>query len=301
MAGSALVRALEPVRAELVVRSSTELDLRNQAATNEFFQAERPEIVLFAAGRVGGIQANVNAPAEFMYDNLMMAANAIHSAYEAGCERFVYLGSTCVYPRMAEQPMRESALLTGELEPTNEGYAVAKIAGLKLCQMYRRQYGVLFHSLMPTNMYGPGDNYHPEHSHVLAGLLRRIHEAKVAGKPEVTIWGTGSPLREFLHVDDMASAVLHVASLDDPPDWVNVGSGEEVSILDLAKMIAGVVGFAGEIKTDTSRPDGTPRKLTELSLLRSTGWQPRISLREGLERTYQAFLEEHASGLVRCA
>jgi GDP-L-fucose synthase len=257
--------------------------------------------VLFAAGRVGGIQANVNAPAEFMYDNLMMAANAIHSAYEAGCERFVYLGSTCVYPRLAEQPMRESALLTGELEPTNEGYAVAKIAGLKLCQMYRRQYGVLFHSVMPTNMYGPGDNYHPEHSHVLAGLLRRIHEAKVEGKPEVTIWGTGSPLREFLHVDDMASAVLHVASLGEPPDWVNVGSGEEVSILDLAKMIAGVVGFVGEIRTDTTRADGTPRKLTDLSLLRSTGWRPTISLRSGLEQTFQNFLKEHANGLLRCA
>jgi GDP-L-fucose synthase len=301
MAGSALLRALEPVSAELVVRTSAELDLRNQAATNEFFHAERPEIVLFAAGRVGGIQANVNSPAEFMYDNLAMAANAIHSAYEAGCARFVYLGSTCVYPRMAEQPMRESALLTGELERTNEGYAVAKIAGLKLCQMYRRQYGVLFHSLMPTNMYGPGDNYHPEHSHVLAGLLRRIHEAKVEGKPEVTIWGTGSPLREFLHVDDMASAVLHVASLDEPPDWVNVGSGEEVSILDLAKMIAGVVGFAGEIRTDTTRADGTPRKLTDRSLLQSTGWRPTISLRSGLEQTVQIFLKEHANGLLRCA
>ena len=234
------MRALEPLDVELVVRSSGELDLRNQAATNEFFRTERPEIVLFAAGKVGGIQANVNSPAEFMYDNLVMAANAIHAAYEAGCERFVYLGSTCVYPRMAEQPMPESALLTGELESTNEGYAVAKIAGLKLCQMYRRQYGVLFHSLMPTNMYGPGDNYHPDHSHVLAGLLRRFHEAKVEGKPAVTIWGTGSPLREFLHVDDMASAVLHVAALDNPPDWVNVGSGEEVSILELARMIAEV-------------------------------------------------------------
>jgi GDP-L-fucose synthase len=301
MAGSALVRSLEPVGAELVVRTSGELDLRKQAATNEFFQAERPEVVLFAAGRVGGIGANVSAPAEFMYDNLVMAANAIHAAYEAGCERFVYLGSTCVYPRMAEQPMRESALLTSELESTNEGYAIAKIAGLKLCQKYRQQYGVLFHSLMPTNMYGPGDNYHPDHSHVLGGMLRRFHEAKVEGKPSATIWGTGRPLREFLHVDDMASAVLHVATLDNPPDWVNVGSGEEVSILELAQMIAEVVGFTGEIKTDTSRPDGTPRKLTELSLLRSTGWQPQISLSEGLKRTYQTFLEEHGNGLMRCA
>jgi GDP-L-fucose synthase len=299
MAGSALVRALEPVSAELVVRSSTELDLRNQAATNEFFQAERPEIVLFAAGRVGGIQANVNAPAEFMYDNLAMAANAIHSAYESACERFVYLGSTCVYPRLAEQPMRESALLTSELESTNEGYAIAKIAGLKLCQMYRRQYGVLFHSVMPTNMYGPGDNYHPSRSHVLASLLRRFHDAKEERNPTVTIWGTGRPLREFLHVDDLASAVLHVAALNNPPDVINIGSGDEVSIWDLARMIADVVGFTGDILTDATHPDGTPRKLADSSLLRSTGWRPQIPLRQGLERTYQTFLEEREFGLMR--
>lgn len=301
MAGSALLRALAPLDVELVVRSSGELDLRNQAATSEFFHAKRPEIVLFAAGRVGGIQVNVSAPAEFMYDNLVMAANAIHAAYKAGCERFVFLGSTCIYPRMADQPMRESALLTGELEPTNEGYALAKIAGLKLCQTYRRQYGVLFHSLMPTNMYGPGDNYHPDHSHVLAGLLRRFHEAKVEGMPAVTIWGTGRPLREFVHVDDMAWAVLHVASLDNPPDWVNVGSGEEVSILELARMVADVVGFTGEIQTDSTRPDGIPRKLADSAHLRATGWRPRVSLHEGLRQTYEMFLRDRELGLVRCA
>ena len=299
MVGAALVRALQPLNAALILRSSLELDLRNQAATNEFFQTERPEIVLFAAGKVGGIQANASAPAEFLYDNLVMAANAIHAAYEVGCARFVFLGSTCIYPRMAPQPMAESALLSGELEPTNEGYALAKIAGLKLCQLYRRQFGVLFHSVMPTNMYGPGDNYHPDHSHALASLLRRFHEAKEEGKKTVTIWGTGSPLREFLHVEDLASAVLHVAALDDPPDWVNVGSGEEVSILELARMIAEVVGFTGQISTDPTQPDGAPRKLTDFSLLRSTGWQPKIALPEGLKQTYRTFLHECDYGLMR--
>jgi GDP-L-fucose synthase len=294
MVGTALMRALQPLKANLLVRASSELDLRNQSAVHAFFQCERPEVVLFAAARVGGIQANVNAPVEFLYDNLIMAANSIHAAYEAGCERFVFLGSTCVYPRMAPQPMTESSLLTGELEPTNEGYSLAKIAGLKLCQMVRRQYGALFHSVMPTNLYGPGDNYHPEHSHVLAGLLRRFHEAKEEGKPAVTIWGTGRPLREFLHVDDLASAVLHISALDNPPDWVNVGSGEEVSILELARQIADVVGFSGEIHMDPTRPDGIPRKLADSSLLRSTGWRPRITLDDGLRQSYESFLRERA-------
>ena len=299
MVGGALLRALAPSGAELVTRTSAELDLRDQAATREFFASERPEIVLFAAAKVGGIQANASAPAEFLYDNVAMATNAIQAAYEAGCERFVFLGSMCVYPRLAPQPMAESALLTSELEPTNEGYALAKIVGLKMCQFYRRQHGVLFHSLMPTNLYGPGDNYDVDHAHVIPSFIRRFHEAKKEGQRSVVIWGSGRPLREFLHVDDLASAVLHLASLEDPPDWVNVGSGDEVSILELARMVAEVVGFPGEIVTDPSRPDGTPRKLADFSLLRSTGWQPRISLREGLRQTYEAFLSERERGLVR--
>ena len=299
MVGSALVRALAPLGAELIARSFAELDLRDQAATAAFFQAQRPEIVLFAAARVGGIQANISAPAEFLYDNLATATHAIQAAYEAGCKRFVFLGSTCVYPRLAPQPIPETALLTGELEPTNEGYALAKIAGLKLCQFYRGQYGVLFHSLMPSNVYGPGDNYHPERAHVVASMIRKFHEAKEAGDASVEIWGTGRPLRELVHVDDLAAAVLHAATLADPPDWMNVGSGEEVSILELAHLVAETVGFGGEIRTDPSRPDGTPRKAANASLLRSTGWQPRIGLREGLKQTYEAFLHEREQGLLR--
>jgi GDP-L-fucose synthase len=299
MVGSALVRALMPLGAELVTRSSAELDLRDQAATRAFFQAERPQVVLFAAAKVGGIQANIAAPAEFLYDNIAMAASAIHAAYESSCERFVYLGSTCVYPRLASQPMVESSLLTGPLEPTNEGYALAKIAGLKLCQTYRQQYGVLFHSLMPSNLYGPGDNYHPERAHVVASLIRRFHEAKERGDDSVTIWGTGRAMREFLHVDDAAAATLHAASLAGPPDWMNVGASEEVSILELARMIAEVVGFAGQLRTDPSKPDGTPRKAADSSLLRSTGWQPRISLGEGLRQTYHTFLHDLQRGTLR--
>jgi GDP-L-fucose synthase len=273
--------------------------LRDQAATAEFFWTERPEIVLFAAAKVGGIQANISAPDEFLYDNLAMATHAVRGAYEAGCQRFVFLSSTCVYPRLAAQPMPETALLTGELEPTNEGYAVAKIAGMKLCQLYRRQYGVVFHSLVPSNLYGPGDHYHAERAHVVASLLRRFHEAKADGGTSVAIWGSGRPMREFLHVDDLASAVLHAATLPDPPDWMNVGSGEEVSVLELAHLVAEVVGFRGEIRTDPSRPDGTPRKAADFSLLRSTGWEPRISLADGLRQTYAAFLSERERGRLR--
>jgi GDP-L-fucose synthase len=299
MVGSAILRALEPLDARLITRASVELDLRNQSATEDFFRNERPEIVLFAAAKVGGIQANAVAPAEFLYENLAMATHAIQAAYEFGTQRFVFLGSTCIYPRLAPQPMPESALLTGELETTNEGYALAKIAGLKLCQMYRRQYGVLFHSMMPTNLYGPGDNYHPDRAHVLPALIRRFHEARLQQKPEVVIWGSGRALREFLYVDDLASAVLFMASLENPPDWVNVGSGQEISILDLARLVAEVVGYRGRIVTDRTRPDGTPRKLTDVTLITSLGWRPRISLREGLIETYAAFLAEQQSGLLR--
>jgi GDP-L-fucose synthase len=292
MVGSALIRALRPHGAELITRSSAGLDLRNQSATEAFFQEERPQVVLFAAAKVGGIQANIAAQADFLYDNVTMAANAIHSAFETGCKRFVYLGSTCVYPRLAPQPMVESSLLTGPLEPTNEGYALAKIAGLKLCQMYRHQHGVVFHSLMPSNLYGPGDNYHSERSHVVASLIRRFHEAKEQRAESVTIWGTGRAIREFLHVDDAAAATLHAAALENPPDWMNVGASEEVSILELATLVAEVVGFSGVILTDPSNPDGTPRKAADSSLIRSTGWQPRISLRDGLVQTYQSFLSD---------
>ena len=292
MVGKALLRALSPVGVDLITRTSAELDLRNQADAEEFFRTARPEIVLFAAGKVGGIQASASAPAEFLYDNLSMAMHAIHAAHKSGVERFVYVSSTCIYPRLAPQPIPESSLLTGELEPTNEAYALAKIAGLKLCQFYRRQYGDMFHSLVPTNLYGPGDHYHPDHAHVLPAFIRRFHEAKQQQQPAVAIWGTGRARREFLHVDDLASAVLHMASLDDPPNWVNVGSGEEVAIVELAQLVAEVVGFTGDIVMDASRPEGTPRKLADSSRLRSTGWRPRHPLRDGLRQTYQDFLRE---------
>lgn len=298
--GSAIVRALREIGCDdLVLRSSAELDLRNQADTQDFFRDEKIDLVFFAAGRVGGIHVNDAHPAEFLYDNLMMAANAIHAAYQHKVKRFLFLGSTCIYPRLAPQPIPESALLTSELESTNEGYALAKIVGLKLCQYYRHQYGVLYHSAMPTNLYGPGDNYHPENSHVLPALLRRFHEAKLAKANEVMIWGTGTPRREFLHVNDLAAALIHLMILENPPDWVNAGSGEEVSILQLAQMIAETVGFDGKVTTDPSRPDGTPRKLCDNSLLRSTGWQPRIHLREGLKDAYQHFLAENEQMILR--
>lgn len=300
MVGSALMRALAPLGTKLLTRSSRELDLRNQRATADFFRNERPEIVLFAAAKVGGIQANSTYPAEFLYDNLTMASNTIQAAFESRTERFVFLGSICIYPRLAAQPISESAVLTGELEPTNEGYALAKIIGLKLCQLYRREHGVLFHSLMPSNLYGPGDNYHPDRSHVLPALIHRIHQAKSAGLESVAIWGTGAARREFLHVDDLARAVLHLTTIDNPPDWVNVGSGDEVTILELASLIAKVVGFEGKIITDPSRPDGTPRKLADISLITSTGWGPRISLHDGLAQTYQDYLSHAATGQLRC-
>lgn len=300
MVGKAVVRRLsEDGYTNLMLRRRSELDLTNQAAVNEFFEQERPEVVIFAAAKVGGIHANNTYPAEFIYLNMMMAANAIHAAHVNNVTRFLFLGSTCIYPRLAEQPISEASMLTSALEPTNEAYAVAKIAGVKLCEFYRRQYGVTFHSAMPTNLYGPGDNYHPEHSHVLPGLLRRFHEAAEQDLPSVNIWGSGTPLREFLHVDDLASAILHLLKLDDPPDLVNVGSGEEISILDLAKAVAETVGFNGEIALDPSKPDGTPRKLSDTSLIRSTGWASEISLCDGLKSAYTAFLAEAGSDSLR--
>ena len=300
MVGKAVTRKLAALGAErLVLRTSSELDLRCQAATEDMFARERPDVVVFSAARVGGIHANMTYPANFIYDNLAMATNAIHAAYEHGCERFLFLGSTCIYPGQAPQPMAESCLLTSPLEQTNEAYAIAKIAGLKMCQFYRQQYGVLFHSAMPTNLYGPGDNYHPENSHVMPALIRRFHEAKEQGLTEVTIWGTGRPRREFLHVDDLANAVVHLLELSDPPDLVNVGTGEDISIHELAQLVAEVVGYRGKIINDPSKPDGTLLKRTDTALLNRLGWHPQIGLREGLAQTYQDFLSEVESELVR--
>lgn len=300
MVGSALVRL---VRArgdgELLLRDRAQLDLRDAAAVDRFFAAERPEVVIVAAARVGGIEANRTCPVEFLEDNLAIALNVIRSAFRHDTARLLFLGSSCIYPREAPQPIPEEALLTGPLEPTNEAYALAKIAGLKLCQYYRRQYGRLFHSVMPTNLYGPGDYYHPERAHVIPALLRRFHEAREAGRPQVVLWGTGTPRREFLHVDDLAAACLHLLELPDPPDWINVGTGTDLTIRELAELIREVTGYTGEMVFDTTRPDGTPRKLLDVSRLRATGWTPRIPLREGLIATYQDFLAARAAGTLR--
>ncbi len=313
MVGGAILRRLEARREagepiEIVTRSHSELDLASQAAVRDFMQTERPDVVILAAAKVGGILANDTFPAEFIYDNLMIEANVIHQAFAAGVTRLLQLGSSCIYPREAAQPMSEEALLTGPLEPTNEPYAIAKIAGIKLCESYNRQYGVDYRSVMPTNLYGPGDNFHPEKSHVLPALMRRFHEAAQEGLDEVVIWGTGRPRREFLHVDDMAEASLFV--LDLAPDTyaantrpmlshINVGCGEDVSIMDLAGMIAEVTGFEGRITCDPSKPDGTPRKLMDVSRLSRMGWRARIPLRDGLRDTYAWFLDRSAKGDLR--
>ncbi len=300
MVGSALVRALQQRGQKQIITARRDVvDLTRQHAVEAFFAAEKPDIVIVAAAKVGGILANSTYPAEFMYENLMIAANVVHAAYRAGVKRLLFLGSSCIYPREAAQPMMEDCLLTGPLEKTNEAYAMAKIAGLKLCQHYRAQYGALFHSAMPTNLYGPGDNYHPENSHVIPGLIRRFHDAKTRGASEVTIWGTGTPRREFLHVDDLASACIHLLALESPPDWVNVGSGQEVTIRELAEHIQKVVGFTGRLNFDTSKPDGTPRKLLDVHLLNSMGWQAATPLREGLAAAYADFETASAAAEVR--
>ena len=300
MVGSAVCRRLlRETGCRLITRSRSELDLENAVAVQEFFEAEKPEAVVFAAARVGGIHANKTYPVEFLVENLNAQLATINAAYHSGVKRFLFLGSTCIYPRMAAQPIKEDQLLASPLEPTNEAYALAKICGLKLCQYYRREYGVLFHSAMPTNLYGPGDNYHPANCHVLPALLRRLHDAKQSGAPNITIWGTGSPRREFLYVDDLADALVHLLKIDDPPDWVNVGMGEDLSILELTHLIAQEVGYNGPIMTDTSQPDGTPRKLTDISLIKSTGWHPTTTLRDGVKLTYAAFLNELSQGTLR--
>ncbi|MBN2068139.1 MAG: GDP-L-fucose synthase [Opitutales bacterium] len=290
MVGSAIVRCLRQAGYEhIITRTHAELDLTRQAEVEAFYTAEKPDVAIIAAARVGGIHANSTYPAQFIYDNLAIAQNTIDGAYRAGVARVFFLGSSCIYPKHAPQPMPESCLLTSELEPTNEAYAIAKIAGLKLCQHYRTQYGVCYHSAMPTNLYGPGDNYHPENSHVLPALIRRFHEAKAQQLPSVTIWGTGTPRREFLHVDDLASACLVLLQAENPPHWANVGTGEDLQIRELAALVADVVGYTGEILTDPSKPDGTPQKLLDVSLLKSLGWKPQLDLREGILNAYNDF------------
>lgn len=299
MVGSAIVRHLQGWGITPIVRTRSELDLTNQAAVYAFIQSERPEAVVLAAAKVGGIHANNTYPAEFIYENLAIQGNVIHAAYKAGVRRLLFLGSSCIYPRAAPQPMREDVLLSGPLEPTNEPYAIAKIAGIKLCESYNRQYGTDYRSVMPTNLYGPGDNFHPENAHVLPALLCRFLEAVERGAKEVVIWGSGTPRREFLHVDDMAEACLFVMGLSEKTyrshtepmlGHLNVGWGEDVSIAELAYMIAEVTGFQGSISFDTTRPDGPPRKLLDVSRLNEIGWKARIPLRQGLEQTYQWLL-----------
>jgi len=301
MVGAALVRRFErEPGVSLVLKSRRDgLDLTDQASVRAFYAAGKPDVALIAAAKVGGIFANQAYPAEFLYENLAIAANCIHGAHAAGVRRVLFLGSSCIYPKHAPQPMPEDSLLTSALEPTNEAYAIAKIAGLKLAQSYRRQYGVLYHSAMPTNLYGPADNYHPQNSHVLPALIRRFHEAKEAGRDEVVAWGTGAPRREFLHVDDLADACAFLLRLENPPDWINVGTGTDVSIRELTELVAEVVGFTGRIAWDTSKPDGTPRKLMDVSRLTALGWRARIGLREGVQRTYASFVAEKAAGTLR--
>jgi GDP-L-fucose synthase len=291
LVGSAIVRELKSQGFQnLVLRGSTELDLRDQSATASFFEAERPAYVFLAAAKVGGIVANSSFPADFIYDNLMIQNNVIHSAHLNGVTKLLLLGSSCIYPRLAPQPISEEALLTGPLEPTNEPYAIAKIAGIKMCQSYNRQYGTRFICAMPTNLYGPNDNFDLTTSHVLPALMRKFHEAKVSGAPSVTVWGSGTPYREFIHVDDVAQASLFLMERYEGWDPVNVGSGQELTIASLAQKIGQVVGFAGEVLFDTSKPDGTPRKLCDVSKIHALGWRHRIDLDEGLRDTYAWYL-----------
>jgi GDP-L-fucose synthase len=300
MVGSAIVRKLQALGcSNIVTRSRSELDLVQQNDVREFFVQEQIDQVYMAAAKVGGILANNTYPADFIYENLMVETNVIHEAWRAGVKKLLFLGSSCIYPRMAPQPMAEDVLLTGTLEATNEPYAIAKIAGVKLCESYNRQYGTDYRSVMPTNLYGPGDNYHPENSHVIPGLLRRFHEAKQSASPEVLIWGTGAPMREFLYVDDMAEACLHIMELDNETyarntqpmlSHINIGTGEDLAIRDLAKAIGDVVGYRGRIVFDTSKPDGTPRKLMDVRRMKSLGWRPKVGLRDGLALAYADFL-----------
>lgn len=305
MVGSAIVRQLEARQdCEIITRARQSLDLTNQSAVNAFFEASHIDQVYLAAAKVGGIHANNTYPAEFLYENLMIEANLIHAAHMSGVKKLLFLGSSCIYPKLAPQPMTEDALLTGQLEPTNEPYAIAKIAGIKLCESYNRQYGCDYRSVMPTNLYGPFDNFHPENSHVIPALLRRFHEAKLASAPVVTVWGSGNPMREFLHVDDMAGACLHVMALDrDVYDantqpmlsQINVGTGQDCTIRELAETIAEVTGYQGDLAFDATKPDGTPRKLMDVSRLNALGWTANIGLRDGLKDAYDWFVDNAAA------
>jgi GDP-L-fucose synthase len=290
MVGSALVRRLASENVNLLTATRSEADLRDQAAVNRWFAVSRPQVVFLAAAKVGGIVANNTLRAEFLYDNLAIATNVIHAAHVHGVEKLMFLGSSCIYPKLAPQPLREESVLTGPLEPTNEPYAIAKIAGIKMVEAYRSQYGSDFISVMPTNLYGPGDNYHPELSHVVAALIRRFHEAKVSGAKNVVVWGTGTPRREFLYVDDMADACVHLMKTYSSAELINIGTGEDITIAEFARVVAEIVGYSGEISFDTTRPDGTPRKLLDVSRLAKLGWRATTSLHDGLTRAYVAYL-----------
>jgi GDP-L-fucose synthase len=292
MVGGALVRRLQQESVELLTVGRSEVDLRDQAAVNRWFAKARPQAVFLAAAKVGGIHANNTLRGEFIYENLIIAANIIHAAHVNGAEKLMFLGSSCIYPKLAPQPLREDSLLTGLLEPTNEPYAIAKIAGIKMVDAYRSQYGSDFINVMPTNLYGPGDNYHPEYSHVVAALIRRFHEAKASGAPNVVVWGTGTPRREFLYVDDLADACVHLMKTYSDTELVNIGTGEDITIAEFARVVAAAVGYTGEISFDPSRPDGTPRKWLDIGRLARLGWRARTSLEDGIRLAYQAFLSE---------
>ena len=295
MVGSAIVRKLKELGHEnFILKTSSELDLRDSSAVDLFFEKEKPQLVFLAAAKVGGILANMKFPADFLFDNLAISSNVIRSSHKHSVEKLLFLGSSCIYPKFAPQPISESSLLTGELEPTNEPYALAKIAGIKMCEAYRAQHGCNFISAMPTNLYGPGDNYHPHNSHVLPSFIRRFHEAKLSSQPEVKCWGSGDPMREFLHVNDLASACIFLMENYDEEGWVNIGTGSDLRIKDLANMVADVVGYKGQIKWDTSKPDGTPRKLLNVGLINSLGWKASIDLRKGIESVYEKYASDSA-------
>ncbi len=295
MVGSALVRRLAKEDVELLTVGRSELDLRDQAEVFDWFSKTRPQVVFLAAAKVGGIVANNTLRAEFIYDNLIIATNVIHAAHTSGAEKLMFLGSSCIYPKLAPQPLREDSMLTGPLEPTNEPYAIAKIAGIKMAEAYRSQHGADFINVMPTNLYGPGDNYHPEYSHVVAALIRRFHEAKLSGAGNVVVWGTGTPRREFLYVDDLADACIHLMKIYSSGELINIGSGEDITIAEFARLVAATVGYSGKIGFDPSRPDGTPRKLLDVSRLAKLGWRARTSLEDGMRLAYQAYLAELAT------
>jgi len=292
MVGAALVRRLAREDVELLTAARSEVDLRDQAAVNQWVSAHRPQVVFLAAAKVGGIAANNTLRAEFLYDNLAIAANLIQAAHVNKCEKLMFFGSSCIYPKLAPQPLREDSMLTGPLEPTNEPYAIAKIAGIKLVESYRSQYGCDFISVMPTNLYGRGDNYHPEYSHVVAALIRRFHEAKVSGADNVAVWGTGTPRREFLYVDDLADACIHLMKTYSEAGLINIGTGEDITIAEFARVVAATVGYTGEIRFDTSKPDGTPRKWLDVSRLAKLSWRASTSLEDGIKLAYQAYLSE---------